>query len=139
MASTSVAEAREEFFTQFTAVCEKGLSADALDELEWVFQHTVRYAMEEKKKKWNNKARAYVLPKLAELAARVHFSVATEASKGHVLTASDYVVFKYKGAGRVVWCKDYIAARAEMLSAGGSAAAPGQPDDVLRMREDDPS
>lgn len=141
MAPPSVAEAREEFFNQFMAVCEKELSKEALEELGFVFHYTVRHAMQVGKKKWNNKARAYVLPKLAEFAARVHFSVQTQAGKGHVFSAADYVVFKYKGAGRVVWCKEYMAQREAMRAAEGSpdASGSGRPDDVLRLRGDEPS
>lgn len=111
MSSRRASTPKEEFLNLFEDACDESLDDQAKAKLEWLYQVTIQHALDNGKT-WNDEARIYVLPKLAELASRV------ESFPGPIVTgpalahAADWVIKKYRKKYRdngflLAWCDGY--------------------------------
>lgn len=109
MSCDQVPIAEADFHRQFDETCDKGLDASATAMLAEVFHYTIRYALCEKGKKWNKKAKIYVLPKVAEIATRVSLESGDMANKDIILAHAHHVITKYHRTGnRLAWCDGWM-------------------------------
>lgn len=112
MNTDTVELVRKEFRRLFKEACEEPLEPDGSKELDYTFDHTVKYALTKTlPEQWDDAARKYVYPKLAEFATRV--SLAKDPpNRATVQREARYVIKKYRDKYRkkgipLVWCDGY--------------------------------
>lgn len=114
MSCAQLPEAKKDFDDSFEAVFEEELSQEARAMLDWLFHNTIGRALchPERPQEWNDTARIYVLPKLAELAVRIE-AVAGTATWETILDRAEHVITKYNTPAVVVWCDGFTEAAEE--------------------------
>lgn len=100
-----------EFFATFDLACDKPFH-NICPTLDEVFQKTVCNAMcGDDQKMWDDEARLYVLPKVAELATRIEMKLGGTASAAIAKSVAHKLIMKYWNRYRkkavVEWCKGW--------------------------------